>query len=45
MTLQQAITHLVAGEHLTRDQMRTVMTQVMTGAATPAQIYPSLKKK
>ena len=38
MTLQQAITHLVAGEHLTRDQMRTVMMQVMTGEATPAQI-------
>lgn len=38
MTLQQAINHLVAGEHLTRDQMRTVMMQVMTGEATPAQI-------
>ena len=38
MTLQQALTHLVAGEHLTRDQMRTVMMQVMTGEATPAQI-------
>ena len=38
MTLQQALNHLVAGEHLTRDQMRTVMMQVMTGEATPAQI-------
>jgi anthranilate phosphoribosyltransferase len=38
MTLQHAINHLVAGGHLTRDQMRTVMMQVMTGEATPAQI-------
>ena len=38
MTLQHAINHLVAGEHLTRDQMRKVMMQVMTGEATPAQI-------
>ena len=38
MTLQHAINHLVAGQHLTRDQMRTVMMQVMTGEATSAQI-------
>jgi anthranilate phosphoribosyltransferase len=38
MTLQQALNHLVEGEHLTRAQMRAVMMQVMTGEATPAQI-------
>ena len=38
MDLQTAIRTVTAGQHLTREQMQTVMQLIMTGAATPAQI-------
>ena len=38
MDIQQALQQLVDGDSLSREQMRDVMTQVMTGDATPAQI-------
>ena len=38
MNIKQALHHLADGHSLTRDEMRGVMTEVMTGAATPAQI-------
>jgi anthranilate phosphoribosyltransferase len=38
MNIKQALHHLADGQSLTRDEMRGVMTEVMTGAATPAQI-------
>ena len=38
MNIKQALHHLADGQSLSRDEMRGVMTEVMTGAATPAQI-------
>lgn len=38
MDIKEAITELMAGHSLNRDAMRGVMTQIMTGAATQAQI-------
>lgn len=38
MTIQQAIAQVVAGNHLSREDMVTVMRQIMTGEATQAQI-------
>ena len=38
MTIQEALARLVERQDLTREEMRDVMRQVMTGAATPAQI-------
>lgn len=38
MNIQQALHQLVDGESLSREAMRDVMTQVMTGEATQAQI-------
>ena len=38
MTLQQALEHWVAGRDISREAMRAVMTTVMTGAASQAQI-------
>lgn len=38
MDIQQALAHLVAGNDLSREDMAAVMTQVMTGEATDAQI-------
>ena len=38
MNIQQALSQVVAGNHLSRDDMAAVMRQVMTGEATPAQI-------
>ena len=38
MNIKQALQNLVDGQSLTRDEMRSVMTEVMTGAATPTQI-------
>jgi anthranilate phosphoribosyltransferase len=38
MNIQQALAQLVDGESLSRDEMRDVMTEVMQGEATPAQI-------
>lgn len=38
VTVQQAIAKLVEGEHLTREEARQVMAQIMEGQATPAQI-------
>ena len=38
MNIKQALQTLVDGQTLTRDEMRSVMTEVMTGAATPTQI-------
>ena len=38
MNIKQALQTLVDGQPLTRDEMRSVMTEVMTGAATPTQI-------
>ena len=38
MNIQQALQQLVDGDSLSREQMRDVMTEVMTGEATPAQI-------
>ena len=38
MNIKQALHHLADGQSLTRDEMRGVMTEVMTGAASPAQI-------
>ncbi|MEH6607756.1 MAG: anthranilate phosphoribosyltransferase [Halioglobus sp.] len=38
MDIQQALAHLVGGNDLSREDMAAVMTQVMTGEATDAQI-------
>lgn len=38
MTLQEVIYQLVQRQDLSLDQMKTVMQQIMSGAATPAQI-------
>ena len=38
MNIQQAIAKLVDGEHLTRDEMRQAMGQIMQGEAEEAQI-------
>lgn len=38
MTMQQAIGRVVSGGNLARDEARTVMGEIMNGAATPAQI-------
>ncbi|WP_075187568.1 anthranilate phosphoribosyltransferase [Teredinibacter haidensis] len=38
MNIQQALSTVVSGSSLTQDEMTTVMKQVMTGEATPAQI-------
>ena len=38
MNIRQALQALVDGRSLTRDEMRLVMTEVMNGEATPAQI-------
>jgi anthranilate phosphoribosyltransferase len=38
MNIKQALHHLADGQSLTRDETRGVMTEVMTGAASPAQI-------
>ncbi len=38
MEIKAALQHLVDGESLSRDAMRDVMTAVMSGEATPAQI-------
>lgn len=38
MNIQQALERVVKGEHLSTDEMAAVMRQIMTGAATPAQI-------
>lgn len=38
LSMQQAISKLVAGEHLTRIESESVMTQIMSGEATGAQI-------
>lgn len=37
-TIQQAISNLISGDHLSRGQAREVMNRIMDGAATPAQI-------
>jgi len=38
MNIQEALTLVVSGNDLSRFDMANVMTQIMTGAATPAQI-------
>lgn len=38
MEIKQAITTLMGRQSLSREQMRSVMKQIMTGEATPAQI-------
>lgn len=38
MNINEALSKLVAGKDLSQDQMASVMTQVMTGEASPAQI-------
>ena len=38
MNIQQALAHIVSNHHLSREQMASVMRQIMTGEATPAQI-------
>lgn len=38
MDIKRALHRLAEGQSLSRDEMRVVMTEVMTGAATPAQI-------
>ncbi len=38
MDIKQAISHVMAGNSLDRDAMTSVMRQIMTGEATPAQI-------
>ena len=38
MNIQQAIARVAEGKDLKRDEMIAVMTQIMTGEATPAQI-------
>ena len=38
MTIQQAIARIVEGQSLTTEEMKAVMHQIMTGAATDAQI-------
>ncbi|MFT7492004.1 MAG: anthranilate phosphoribosyltransferase [Pseudohongiellaceae bacterium] len=38
MNIQQALEKVVGGEDLSREDMVAVMRQIMTGAATPAQI-------
>jgi len=37
-TIRQAIAKIVGGEHLTRDEARDVMKEILDGEATPAQI-------
>ncbi|MBV8396094.1 MAG: anthranilate phosphoribosyltransferase [Actinobacteria bacterium] len=38
MTIQEALTQLLDGHDLSRDEARRVMDQIMSGEATPAQI-------
>ncbi|MBV1913906.1 MAG: anthranilate phosphoribosyltransferase [Pseudomonadales bacterium] len=38
MDIKQAIAQVIEGNNLSRDQMDQVMTQIMTGEATPSQI-------
>ena len=38
MNIQQALSALVSGQHLSHEEMTSVMRQIMTGEATPAQI-------
>ncbi|MDF1643761.1 MAG: anthranilate phosphoribosyltransferase [Pseudomonadales bacterium] len=38
MDIKQAIAQVIEGQDLTRNQMGQVMTQIMTGEATPSQI-------
>ncbi len=38
MNIQQAIATVIDGQNLSREQMQTVMQQLMTGECTPAQI-------
>ncbi len=38
MNIQQAIATVIEGQNLSREQMQTVMQQLMTGECTPAQI-------
>ena len=38
MNIQQAIAHLIQGNNLTEDEAYLVMTSIMTGETTPAQI-------
>ena len=38
MTIREALAHVVKGESLSQQQMTEVMMEIMTGAATPAQI-------
>ncbi|MEY3038641.1 MAG: anthranilate phosphoribosyltransferase, partial [Pseudomonadota bacterium] len=38
MDIKEALSIVVSGEDLTRDQMSAVMRQIMTGEATDAQI-------
>lgn len=38
MTIQQALAQVAEGEHLSREAMRAVMSQIMSGDATDAQI-------
>lgn len=38
MTIQEAISKIIANEHLAEDEMYLVMNQIMSGDTTPAQI-------
>ena len=38
MDIKEALAHAVSGQHLTSEQMESVMQQIMTGQATDAQI-------
>lgn len=38
MTIREAIAQVVTGRHLTEDEMAAVMTEIMDGQTTPAQI-------
>ncbi|MGG1515133.1 anthranilate phosphoribosyltransferase [Paenibacillus oryzisoli] len=38
ITMQQALGKVINGSHLTREEARGVMSEIMEGAATPAQI-------
>jgi len=38
MEIQQAISHVIEGNHLKQEQMTAVMRTVMSGEATPAQV-------
>ena len=38
MTVQEALARLLDGHDLSRDEARSVMDEVMSGEATPAQI-------